>query len=119
MGKANNRIRKPDTELVDLTYDELETALVALSIRQEELREMRTPRDNQELELIWYVSDKMDGAQRRLESRMTDQMSNWLRSIERETKSGGESASRKRHPAKKAKRKRRGLLERLSRISRL
>jgi len=119
MGKTNNGTRKPETEAVSLTYDELETALVALSIRQEELREARSPRDNDELEMIWYVTDKMDEAQRRLESRMTDQLATWLKSLGQKTKKGEKASGRTRRPAKKAQPRRPSLLSFLSRISRL
>jgi len=72
-----------ETQTVKLTYDELETALIALAIRQEELRETRSRQAGNELEMIWHVSDKMDVAQRRLESRMTEQLEGWLASLER------------------------------------
>ena len=54
MGKTNHKL-KPDIETVRLNYDELEVALVALSIRQEELREARLPENNNELETLWYI----------------------------------------------------------------
>lgn len=76
--------RKPDTEPVRLTYDELEAVLTALALRQEELRDSRSSSRVAELELIWYASDKMDVAQRSLESRMTEQLEGWLKSLDQE-----------------------------------
>lgn len=98
--------KKPDTESVNLTYDELETALVALALRQEELREARSMDHRVELEHIWNVSDKMDIAQRNLEGRMSRQMEGWLRSITEGGPAGRRVA-------------REGVLSRLSRLLRL
>lgn len=104
--------KKPDTESIDLTYDELEATLVALALRQEELRDARSPDHHGELELIWYVTDRMDLAQRKLEGRMTRQVETWLESMT-------ETAPR---PKVKAPRKApapEGLLSRMSRLLRL
>jgi len=73
--------RKPDTETIELTYDELETALIALALRQEELREVRSLENKTELEHIWNITDQMDVAQRNLERRMTRQVEGWLESM--------------------------------------
>lgn len=126
MGKTNHKL-KPDTETIRLTYDELEIALIALSIRQEELREARLPENNNELEVLWYVCDKMDFAQRNLESKMTQQVSEWLKSVDK--KSNGFTQKTKNRSAaktkpgktstKKAPQKKLGVFARLSRITRL
>lgn len=107
--------RKPDTETVKLTYDELETALIALAIRQEELREARSRESGTELELIWHVSDKMDVAQRNLEARMTDQLEGWLNSLNHPPKGDRKRSTRQKTPAHR----REGLLSKLSRLTRL
>jgi len=105
--------RGPETQAVKLTYDELETALIALAIRQEELREARSRAAGNELEMIWHVSDKMDVAQRVLESRMTEQLEGWLASLDRPrrrpAKPGRDSGGVAREP----------LMTRLSRLLRL
>lgn len=128
MGKTNHKL-KPDTETVRLNYDELEVALVALSIRQEELREARLPANNNELETLWYICDKMDFAQRNLESKMTRQVSEWLQSVDKtsdgftkKTKANPsrvKAGSKKAKPNKVAPGKRPGIFARLSRITRL
>ena len=79
MKKAEKQTSKPDTETIRLTYDQLEVALISLSLRQEELRESRLQVNNVELGILWDISDKMDEAQRRLESKMTQQVTEWLR----------------------------------------
>lgn len=105
---------KPDTETVDLTYDELETALIALALRQEELRGARARHYRAELELIWNVSNKLDIAQRSLEDRLSAQMEGWLRSItEHEPRPAPTRDDRT------DSRPREGLLSRLSRLIRL
>lgn len=102
---------KPDTETVELTYDELETALIALVLRQEELRGARARHHRTELEMIWNVSNKLDLAQRRLEDRLSDQMEGWLRSItEHEPRPA---------PTRDARPGRENVLSRLSRLFRL
>lgn len=103
--------RKPDTESVKLTYDELEVALTALALRQEELRDSRSRESGAELETIWYVTDKMDIAQRNLEARMTEQLEGWLESLDRPT------TERRKAPAPAPSRER--LMTRLSRLLRL
>lgn len=128
MGKTNHKL-KPDTETVRLNYDELEVALVALSIRQEELREARLPANNNELETLWYICDKMDFAQRNLESKMTRQVSEWLQSVDKtsngftkKTKANPnrvKAGSTKAKPDKATPNKRPGIFARLSRITRL
>jgi hypothetical protein len=105
---------KPETVTVDLTYDELEAALTALALRQEELRGARSRHYRLELEMIWNVSDKLDLAQRNLEDRLSTQMEGWLRSV---TEHDPRPA-----PAREARgvrRNREGLLTRLSRLVRL
>ena len=110
--KPQTRKSKPETELVKMTYDQLEIALVALSIRQEELREARSMENNRELEVLWTVCDKMDEAQRRLESRMSTEAEQWLSEVtEKEPKAKA--------PRRAAPGKRQSLLWRLSRITRL
>ncbi len=124
MGKTNHKL-KPDLETIRLTYDELEIALVALSIRQEELREARQQENNKELETLWYVCDKMDFAQRNLESKMTRQVSDWLRSVEKESKGFTQKTKNqsakpaKAKPGKRTPDKQPGIFARLSRITRL
>lgn len=121
MGKTNHKL-KPDTETIRLNYDELEVALIALSIRQEELREARLPENNNELETLWYICDKMDFAQRNLESKMTRQVSEWLRTVDKTSNSFTKKTkprSAKAKPAKKVPEKRPGIFARLSRITRL
>jgi len=128
MGKTNHRL-KPDTETIRLTYDELEIALIALSIRQEELREARLPENNNELETLWYICDKMDFAQRNLESKMSRQVSDWLKTVDKtsngftkKTKGAPNKAkarSKKAKPDKAPPVKRLGIFARLSRIIRL
>lgn len=128
MGKTNHKL-KPDTETVRLNYDELEVALVALSIRQEELREARLPENSNELETLWYICDKMDFAQRNLESKMTRQVSEWLKTVDKTsngfTKKTKRDPSRVKASSKKAKPdkatpgKRPGIFARLSQITRL
>lgn len=108
--------RKPDTEAVKLTYDELETALIALAIRQEELRESRSRESGTELELIWHVSDKMDIAQRTLEARMTEQLEGWLESLNRPAKTGRQRETRRTSTPSPAPER---LMTRLSRLLRL
>ena len=97
--------KKPDTETITLTYDELETALTALALRQEELRDAKSRDHRKELEHIWNVTDKMDLAQRNLESRMTRQVEGWLKSLTQVESVGS--------PARE------GLMSRLSRLLRL
>jgi hypothetical protein len=110
--KPETRKSKPETEMVKMTYDQLEIALVALSIRQEELREARSMENNRELEVLWTVCDKMDEAQRRLESRMSTDVEQWLNQVtEKEPKA--------KEPRRAAPGKRQSLLQRLSRITRL
>ncbi len=123
MGKTNNKT-KPDLESIHLTYDELEVALIALSIRQEELRDLRSQDHNKELETLWYVCDKMDYAQRNLEDKMTRQVSDWLRSIDKDSKhftrkTKGQSNKPGKAKAKAKSNQKPGLLWRLSRITRL
>lgn len=108
--------RKPDTEAVRFTYDELETALVALAIRQEELRGSRSRESGNELELIWHVSDKMDMAQRNLEARMTEQLEGWLESLNRSATSDCQRPTRQSTPPEPV---REPLMTRLSRLLRL
>ncbi len=118
MAETNHKVRKPDTESINLTYDELEIALVAMSIRQEELRDARSDRNDHELEIIWYVCDKMDIAQRNLESKMTRQVSDWLRSVDKDKKNSTRNTktvkSGKTVPIKQP-----GIFTKLSRIVRL
>jgi len=124
MGKTNQKL-KPDTESVRLTYDELEIALIAMSIRQEELREAHSTLNNPELEALWYVCDKMDRAQRSLESKMTRQVSDWLRSVEKNSKSLTKKTKSKPRvggktkPGKQVPSMHRWLFSQLSRITRL
>lgn len=128
MGKINHKL-KPDTETIRLTYDELEIALIALSIRQEELREARSPENSNELETLWYVCDKMDFAQRNLESKMTRQVSDWLKTVDKTSKgftkktkgdpSRAKANPKKAKPGKVTPAKRPGIFARLSRITRL
>jgi len=108
---------RPETQAVKLTYDELETALIALAIRQEELREARSREAGNELEMIWHVSDKMDVAQRRLESRMTDQLEGWLASLERPRRGARRRPARPERESGEAARE--PLMTRLSRLLRL
>lgn len=108
--------RKPDTETVKLTYDELETALVALAIRQEELRGSRSRESGNELELIWHVSDKMDIAQRNLESRMTEQLEGWLESLNDSATPDRQRPTRRSAPPEPG---REPLMTKLSRLLRL
>ena len=127
MGKTNHKL-KPDTEIVRLNYDELEVALVALSIRQEELREARSSEHSNELETLWYICDKMDFAQRNLESKMTRQVSEWLKTVDKtsngftKTKddpSKVKARSTKAKPSKATSGKRPGIFAQLSKITRL
>ena len=104
--------KKPDTETVSFTYDELEVALVALALRQEELRDARSPEHHGELELIWNVTDRMDVAQRKLEGRMTRQVETWLESM---TETTPKPKAPRKAPAPASD----GLLRRLSRLMRL
>lgn len=110
--KPQTRKSKPETELVKMTYDQLEIALVALSIRQEELREARSMENNRELEVLWMVCDKMDEAQRRLESRMSTEAEQWLNEVT-------EKEAKAKAPRRAAPGKRQSLLWRLSQITRL
>jgi len=120
--KPETRKSKPETELVKMTYDQLEIALVALSIRQEELREARSMENNRELEILWTVCDKMDEAQRRLENRMSTEAEQWLNELTEKfppkAKAPKAKSSRKAAPGKSPV-KRQSLLWRLSRITRL
>ncbi|MCG3773006.1 MAG: hypothetical protein JW384_04232 [Nitrosomonadaceae bacterium] len=118
--EPETRRSKPETELVKMTYDQLEMALVALSIRQEELREARSMENNRELEILWTVCDKMDEAQRRLESRMSTEAEQWLTEItEKFPPKGTKAKSTRRAAPGKSPVKRQGLLWRLSQITRL
>jgi hypothetical protein len=121
MGKTNNKTHKPDTESIRLTYDELEVALVALSLRQEELRDARSQEHNAELETLWYIGDKMDYAQRSLESKMTHQVSEWLRTVDKDSAGFTKSTKHKRtaETNQGTPRQRLGVFARLSRITRL
>ena len=100
--KPQTRKSKPDTELVKMTYDQLEIALVALSIRQEELREARSMENNRELEILWTVCDKMDEAQRRLESRMSTEAEQWLTEITEKNQGQASQKSRTRQEPSQA-----------------
>jgi hypothetical protein len=113
---AKRTINRRETETVKLTYDQLETCLVALAIRQEELRGARSAETQAELSHIWDVSNQMDVAQRSLEGRMSRQVEGWLRSVTE--KSGRRPAIR---PKKSGRRPtiHPDLLERLSRLFRL
>ena len=118
--KPQTRKSKPETELVKMTYDQLEIALVALSIRQEELREARSMENNRELEILWTVCDKMDEAQRRLESRMSTEAEQWLTEItEKFPPKARKAKSARRAAPGKSPVKRQSLLSRLSQITRL
>jgi hypothetical protein len=107
-----------------MTYDQLEIALVALSIRQEELREARSMENNRELEILWTVCDKMDEAQRRLETRISTEAEQWLTDLtekfppKAKAKAPKAKSSRRAAPGKSPV-KRQSLLWRLSRITRL
>lgn len=105
--------RKIETETIKLSYDELEVTLVALAIRQEELRDARSRDSRDELEHIWNISDRMDIAQRSLEARMTRQMEGWLASLTETSPST--KASRQARPGSK----RDPLITRLARLIRL
>ena len=118
--KPQTRKSKPETELIKMTYDQLEIALVALSIRQEELREARSMENNRELEILWTVCDKMDEAQRRLESRMSTEAEQWLTAITEKFPPKGTKAKPARRAAPgKTRVKRQSMLSRLSQITRL
>lgn len=108
--------KKPDTASIDLTYDELEVALVALALRQEELRDAKSPDNREELEHIWNVSDRMDIAQRKLEANMTRQMETWLESV---TEKATKPKAQRKSPKQAPKRSRDGVLTRMSRLFRL
>ena len=104
--------KRPDTETVELTYDELEVTLVALALRQEELRDARSADHREELEHIWNISDRMDVAQRKLEGQMTRQVETWLESM---TETPPKPKTPRKAPAPASD----GLLRRLSRLMRL
>lgn len=104
---------KPDVAEIHLTYDELETALIALALRQEELRGARARHFRDELEMIWNVSNKLDSAQRFLEDKLSAETESWLQTIiDDEPREAPTRQERQPHP-------RESWLSKLSRLTRL